>query len=416
MTRSVDYLVIGGGIIGTSIADALAEAGASVLVIDKGAIGRGCSEGNAGWVTPCFAMPLPRPGLMLTAARWMMDPGSPFYVSPKPTPSMVRWMARFGRATTRSRFAAGTEALVELSNYSLDRYIEAEDSLSGGIGLQRRGLLMLALTEGGLESATADAAMLAELGVSGEVLTSPEARRLEPALEGTFVGGVYYPNEAHLQPLRAVQAIAERARRTGARFESEVEAFDFKVSAGRVTEVATTRGAITAGEVVLATGSWSPPLAKRLGLNLPLLGGKGYSMMVRVPTPRPRIPMMVLERKVAITPYGDELRLAGTLELVDGDESISPRRVSSIREGASAVLTIPGSTGADRIWRGLRPCTPDGLPVIDRAPGFANLAVATGHQMLGIQTGPATGRLMTDILLDRTASFDPTPFRAQRLL
>lgn len=416
MTRSVDYLVIGGGIIGTSIADALAEAGASVLVIDKGDIGRGCSEGNAGWVTPCFAMPLPRPGLMLTAARWMMDPSSPFYVSPKPTPSMVRWMARFGRATTRSRFTAGTEALVELSNYSLDRYVEAENSLAGGIGLQRRGLLMLALTESGLESATADAAMLAGLGVSGEVLTAPEARRLEPALEGTFAGGVYYPNEAHLQPLRAVQAIAERARRTGARFEREVEAFDFQVSAGRVTEVATTRGAITAGEVVLATGSWSPPLAKRLGLNLPLLGGKGYSMMVRVPAPRPRIPMMVLERKVAITPYGDELRLAGTLELVDGDESISPRRVSSIREGASAVLTIPGSSGSDRIWRGLRPCTPDGLPVIDRAPGFENLAVATGHQMLGIQTGPATGRLMTDILLDRTASFDPAPFRAQRFL
>lgn len=416
MIRSPDHLIVGGGIIGVAIADALAEAGASVTVIDKGGIGRGCSEGNAGWVTPCFAMPLPRPGLMLTAARWMMDPGSPFYVSPKPTPAMVRWMARFGRSMSKARFAAGTEALVGLSTYSLDAYGSADATLDGGIGLQRRGLLMLALTENGLESARADATMLDRLGVPGETLDPGGARRLEPALEGRFAGAVYYPNEAHLEPLNAVQAIADRAGRAGAVFLDGVEAFDFTVEAGRVTGVSTTQGPIRAGEVILATGSWSAPLARRLGLTLPLLGGKGYSMMVRPPRPHPRIPMMVLERKVAITPYGEELRLAGTLELVDGDDSISARRVASIREGAEAVLALRDVPAADRVWRGLRPCTPDGLPIIGRVPGFANLSVATGHQMLGIQTGPATGRLMADLLLDRIPAFDPAPFRAERFL
>ena len=124
--------------------------------------------------------------------------------------------------------------------------------------------------------------------------------------------------------------------------------------------------------------------------------------------------MMILERKVAITPYGQELRLAGTLELVDGDLSFSPRRVASIQRGAAAVLGIPESAPVDHVWRGLRPCTPDGLPIIGRAPGLENVYVATGHQMLGVQTAPATGRLMTDLLLGREPTFDPAPFRAER--
>src|SRR5699024_3257270 len=149
--------------------------------------------------------------------------------------------------------------------------------------------------------------------------------------------------------LRAARAFADRAARAGVHFETGVEAYDFSVEKGRVTEVQTTRGPVRARTVTLATGSWSTPLGRRLGLKVPVLGGKGYSMMVRVPEPRPRIPMMILERKVAVTPYGEELRLAGTLELVDGDESISPRRVAAIRDGAAAVLTIPESIEADHV-------------------------------------------------------------------
>lgn len=247
-------------------------------------------------------------------------------------------------------------------------------------------------------------------------LDAEGVRRLEPAVEGEIEGGVYYPEEAHLQPLAAVQAIAERARRSGVCFGSGVEVFDFDVSGSRVREVMTTRGRISAGEVILATGAWSMSLARRLDLRIPVLGGKGYSMMVRAPSPAPRIPMMILERKVAVTPYGDELRLAGTLELVDGDHSISPRRVASIHRGAASVLALPEAGPVDRVWRGLRPCTPDGLPIIGRAPSLENLFIATGHQMLGVQTGPATGRLAADLVLGREPTFDPAPFRPERFL
>lgn len=414
MKRTADHLVVGAGIVGASIAEALAREGADVVVVDRGEVGRGCSEANAGWVTPCFAMPLPRPGLMGSALRWMADPDSPFYMQPRPTPSRLRWLLRFGLSMGRRDFVAGTGALVELSRYSLAAYHDIDDALPGRIGLQRRGLMMVALTPKGYRYARSDAEMLAAFGVRSEALDAEGARRLEPSLTGEVSGVVYYPDEAHLQPLSAVETIAERARSAGARFESGAEVFDFDVAGDRVRRVRTTRGVIEAAEVVLATGSWSSDLARRLGLRVPLLGGKGYSMMVQAPTPAPKIPMMVLERKVAITPYGHDLRLAGTLELVDGDDSISPRRVASIRRGAAAVLGIPESAEADRVWRGLRPCTPDGLPIIGPARELDNVFIATGHQMLGVQTGPATGRLASDLLLGREPRFDPTPFRPER--
>lgn len=415
-TRKVDHLVIGGGIIGVSIADALAREGAEVMVIDRGDLGRGCSEANAGWVTPCFAMPLPRPGLLWTALRWMADPNSPFYVQPRPTPSRLRWLLGFGMSMSQKKFMKGTRALVELSRYSLDAYAEMNRSDSNALGLRRRGLLMIALTGRGHDTARSDAELLATFGVAGETLDADGLRGIEPALRGDVVGAVYYPNEAHLQPLATVQAIADRAQRMGVRFQTGTEAFDFDVGRGRVRQVATTRGRIEAGQVILATGSWSMALARRLALQVPVLGGKGYSMTVRAPSPAPRIPMMILERKVAVTPYGEHLRLAGSLEVVDGDRSISPRRVASIRRGAGAVLPISECAPIDHVWRGLRPCTPDGLPIIGPAPKLENLFIATGHQMLGVQTAPATGRLATDLLLDREPTFDPAPFRPGRFL
>lgn len=416
MTRKVDHLVVGAGIVGVSIADALAREGAKVVVIDRGGIGRGCSEGNAGWVTPCFAMPLPRPGLFWTALRWMADPGSPFYMQPRPTPARLRWLLDFGLSMSNRKFRRGTGPLVELSRYSLDEYARIDRDAPHRLDLNRQGLLMLALTSRGFDAARADAEILSDFGVRGEILEGTDAHRVEPALSGGLSGAVYYPDEAHLRPLQTVEAIAERARRNGVSFEGLTEVYDFDVSAGRVHEVVTTQGRISPQNVVLATGSWSMALARRLALRVPVLGGKGYSMMAKAPSPAPLIPMMILERKVAITPYGDELRLAGTLELVDGDDSISPRRVESIWQGANAVLPLTGSPPVDRIWRGLRPCTPDGLPIIGRVPALSNLFLATGHAMLGVQTAPATGRLVCDLMLGREPTFDPAPFRPERFL
>jgi len=137
-------------------------------------------------------------------------------------------------------------------------------------------------------------------------------------------------------------------------------------------------------------------------------------VIVRSVDPPPRRPIKVIDRRIAITPRADGVRLAGTLQLVDGDESITARRVDAIVNGSKTVLNIPEPPEIVEVWRGLRPCTPDGLPVIGFAPGHDNLVLATGHQMCGLHTAPGTGRLVAELITGETPFVDPAPFRAGR--
>ncbi len=415
MNPKPEILIIGGGVIGVAVADALSRAGSAVVLIDRDLPGHGCSYGNAGWVAPCFATPLPRPGLLLKAARWMLDRRSPLRIPLRPDPALVAWLVRFLWNTRQERFVAGTRALVELSQYSLEAFGELASDRRRGLDLQRKGLLQVGLTPKGVTGLVADLRMMEAFGVEGTVLDEEGVREVEPSLTGPVAGGVHFPQEAHLEPLEAVRAFAKRAEDAGAQIIPSTEAIRFRRDGDRITGVLTTRGWIEPATVVLASGVWSRSLAAQVGLSLPLFGGKGYSVTVDRSATALRTPVLVAERKVAITPHSGRVRLAGTLELVkDHETMISPHRVDAIRKTATDLLGLPEWVSVDEPWRGLRPCTPDGLPVIGRSRRVPNLMVAAGHQMLGLQTAPATARLVTDLVHDHTPSFDPQPFSPER--
>jgi D-amino-acid dehydrogenase len=198
------------------------------------------------------------------------------------------------------------------------------------------------------------------------------------------------------------------------------EVYDFTMSAGRIARVVTTQGPVEADLVVLAAGSWSPSLATRLGLRVPILGGKGYSMTVEGVARRPERPIMIVDRKIAVTPFPNALRVAGTLELVDQDFSISVSRLRGIERGVRDYLDA-GSNGAEEkdlrvrdVWRGLRPYTPDGVPMIGFSRRVDNLFYCTGHQMLELQTSAGSARLAADLVLGRPPLTAPHPFCPER--
>jgi D-amino-acid dehydrogenase len=251
-------------------------------------------------------------------------------------------------------------------------------------------------------------------GVPGQKLDEAAIRALEPALTGRLAGGVYFPTEAHAEPLTIVRALAEKARAAGAKILERTEVYDFEVSDRRVTGVRTTHGMLSADQYVLATGSWSQRLGRMLRLRVPVLGGKGYAIIVPPFEPGPRHPMMLIEKKIAVTPREGTVRLAGTLELVNQDLSITRRRVDAIVRGAREFMNVPAEPQMIELWRGLRPCTPDGVPIIGRSPHHSNLVLATGHQMLGLQSAPGTGRLVGDIICGGTPTFALEPFSAGR--
>lgn len=414
MLRKCDVLIVGGGVIGMACAHELASRGAQVTVIEKGEVGHGCSYGNAGWITPCFAMPLPMPGMLMKAMSWLLDPTSPLYIKPEPRLSLVRWLFRFLWSMNNRHMQASVAALTEISKYSIDAYAKLHAENPGLIGFERKGLLMAAQSRAGLKAAIREMELVAPHGIPGRAMGGEETRAFEPALTGKLEGAVYFPQEAHAEPLAVVKLLRELAERKGAVILSGTEVFDFKLSGNKVEAARTTRGDLHADQFVLATGSWSAAIGETLDLRIPVLGGKGYALIVKPFAPAPTHPIMLLEKKIAVTPRAGTIRLAGTLELVDRDESITKRRVEAIVRGAREFMSVPEQPEVLELWRGLRPCTPDGVPIIGRSRRHPNLILATGHQMLGLQSAPGTGRLVADIALSKTPAFELAPFRAER--
>jgi D-amino-acid dehydrogenase len=408
-----DLLVIGGGIVGAASAWQLACRGAKVILIDKGEIGYGCSYGNAGWITPCFAMPMP--GMLIKSIKWMLNSRSPLYIQPRISRSLAAWLWKFLRSMSREQMIASVDALVELSKLSLRMYRELNEQAPGAFGFTQNGLLMLAQSSQSMSASMEEMELVAARGVNGSRLSASQAQILEPAIrKSTIVGGVYFPDEAHVEPLATVQHLMDLACKQGTQVQPKTEVLDFIRRNGSIESVLTTRGEIKAEKIVLAAGSWSGRLAAKLGLRLPILSGKGYAVVVSPLGNTPKVPIMLVDRKVAITPRASSLRIAGTLELVDLDESVNMTRVQTMMEGAGTILEIPETPCITEIWRGLRPCTPDGVPVISVAPRCSNFTVAAGHQMLGLQTATGTGMLVADLVNGSDPCVNPEPFRASR--
>lgn len=413
-SQKVDVLVLGGGIIGSSVARELQTDGRKVVLIDRGQPGFGCSYGNAGWITPCFAMPLPQPGMFLKSIGWLLNPDSPLYIKPEPSWLLVRWMLGFLKAMNERQMREAIAVLADISKYSLQSYGELARRHPGIFGFDQKGLLMVSRGEEGLKAAVEEMQLMAERGIAGRQLNGEEILAMEPSLKPGLKGGVYFPTEAHAEPLLTVQTMIKDFLALGGQLMPQTEVFDFTFANGRIEEVITTRGTFRPDLVVLALGTWSRVLASRLQVSVPILGGKGYSMIVDNYAVKPQHPIMIVERKIAVTPRADSVRVAGTLELVDQDDSVTTRRMQGIIRGAQDYMHMNAEPSIREIWRGLRPCTPDGVPMIGFSKRWSNLVYNTGHQMLGLQSAPGSGRLTADLIGGKKPLVDPKPFRPER--
>ena len=392
-----DVVIVGGGAIGAASALELARGGASVTLLERGPhLAAGCSAGNAGLICPSHSVPIANPAALRDGLRWMLRPDSPFYLRPRP--GVLPWLARFARASTATRSAAGAKAVRELSVASLD--LHAELAAQGlDTGFERRGTLSV------YESEAAFAAALTS--VDGEVLASDEVRELEPALTGELAGGIYHRDEAHCDPLGFVEAVGRAAAEAGTAIRTGVEVR--RLRPGPVVE--TSEGEFRPRIVVLAAGAWSSRLARGLGVFLPLEGGKGYHVDLEPAPGDPKVPLFMQEARTIATPLRDRLRLSGTMELAGLDLSISDRRVNAIRRALRRVLGDDSGRRVLETWAGLRPCTPDGLPVIGRVDG---LVLATGHAMKGLSLAPVTAKLVGELVAGALPSYDLTPFSPRR--
>lgn len=406
-------IVVGGGVVGVCSAYYLARRGLKVMLVERGDIAAGSSYGNAGLIVPSHSVPLAAPGVLQQGLRWMLDADSPFYIRPRPSRALVRWLLRFRRACTEDHVRRSLPLIRDLSRASLGLYRELAALPGLEFGFREDGVLAVFRTAVGLEHGRQEAAVLSAAGIAARVLDAADARTLEPALRSDIAGAVQFPDDAHLTPDRFVRGLARTAAGLGARLLTGTEVLGFTRRGRRVAGVETTRGDLTAEQVVLAAGSWSGHLAADLGLDLPLEAAKGYSVTCERPPDGPRMPILLGESRVAVTPMGDTLRFAGTLELAGLDLTINRRRVEAIRRAVPLYLA-ERRYAVREIWRGLRPCSPDGLPYIGRSAGHDNLIVATGHAMIGVSLGPVTGALVAQLAVGEAPMLDIGPLRPGR--
>lgn len=392
-------IILGGGVIGLCSAWYALRRGFEVIVIEREeAGGDNCSMGNAGMIVPSHFIPLAAPGMIAKGLRWMFNPESPFYVRPKLDPALARWAWLFYRHSTAKHVAESRELLRDLSLESRRLFTELAEE--GDFGLEKRGLLMLCKTAKGLDEEAAVVVAAREIGLEAEVLDAAGAARLDPAIRMDIAGAVYFPQDCHLDPARFMATLRRRLISLGGKIESGVEIDSIETKGGKVTSLSGAGRHFEGDEFVIAGGSWTPLLLRKVGLKLPLQAGKGYSLTIPAPPELPRLCSIFVESKVAVTPMGGSLRFAGTMEVGGLDLSIDPARVRGIVKSVHQYFPQFSERDFEGIkpWAGLRPVSPDGIPYLGRLPKLPNLTVATGHAMMGLSLGPVTGRLVADLL------------------
>lgn len=408
--------IIGGGVSGLFSAYFLQKAGCEVTVFEKETFIDGCSHGNAGMVVPSHVVPLAAPGMIAKGIRWMLRPTSPFYVKPRLSADLLRWGWLFYKNATAAHVERSVPVLRELSWLSKGLYQTLAASGEMDFGWEERGLLMLYQTPESAHELADEARLANAAGVEARVLSGAEVQALEPETRVTVRGGVFYPGDAHLSPNDLVAGLVAHLRGVGVALLEKTPVMDFSVENGRIRAVLTPNGAMEVDEVVLAAGAWSPELTRKTGFSLPLQGGKGYSFSVGTAGQPLRVPAILLEARATVTPINGAIRLAGTLEIAGTDLRVNPNRVRGIVQSINRYYPdLPVAMPAtERVWSGLRPCSPDGLPYIGRARHLKNLTLATGHGMMGLSLGPATGKLVTELLTGQATSVSLEPFAPGR--
>ena len=408
--------VIGGGVIGLTSAYHLLLAGHDVTVIDTQALGAGASHGNAGWVVPAESGPVPGPGLLLKAARWMLKSDSPLYVRPSVQPDFVRFMFAMARHCNARDYRQGLRdnlALGERTMQLLDAY--EQDGID--FEMHREGLVVAFTDPHGLEHHEGNLDVLAAAGLEPKVLTPAEAATLEPALApDKIAGGISFPHERHLRPDLLVEGLGKRCTELGCRFLTHTSVSGFLRAGERVTGVQTSAGTVEADAYLVAAGTGSVQVGDLLGVRLPIWPGRGYSVDFE-PSVRIRRMVSLADVKVVITPMNDRVRLSGTMEFTKRAAAVSSRRVEAIKRAPSGYLAQwPDVEPRSVPWVGNRPMTPDGLPILGILPGNANVYIATGHGMLGVTLGPVSGELMARYITEGSMPDALRPFRAERFL
>ncbi|MCC7379679.1 MAG: FAD-dependent oxidoreductase [Chitinophagaceae bacterium] len=409
--------IIGGGIIGLCSAYFLEKEGYEVTIIERGDITDGCSFGNMGFISPSHFIPLANPGVVSQGLKWMMSSTSPFYIKPRLNLQLVQWGYHFWKNCTLKKVQQNSKPLHEILQLSRRLIETMRDELGNVFEMQEKGCLMICKKQKTLDHEFEMADEAEKFGLNIERLNREAVQALEPNVEVDVAGAVLFKDDCHFDPSKLMRGLFTYLQnKKTVQFQLHTTVTGFEKMNGKITSVITDKGKFDCDEVVLAPGSWMPELAKMMGIKLLLQPGKGYSYTYQHIENNLQYPAILVDGRCAISPWGAQLRIGGTMELSGINNKILVNRMRGIFDSAKDFY--PGLQidfpPEEKLWSGLRPVSPDGLPYIGRHPSVNNVVFAGGHAMLGLTLASGTGKLVKEIVHKDTTSVAIDAFKINR--
>lgn len=410
-----EIIIIGGGIIGLSCAYFLQKYGHQVTVIDQSKMDGGSSYINAGYMSPSHLVPLAAPGVMKQGIKWMFNSKSPLYIKPRLNIDFLKWSLAFNRSCTQKHVDRAVPAMKEIAVLGRDLYQQIKEEENFNFQLEKKGLFMLCQTEQALHHEDELVQVATREGLNARTITASEVKKMMPDTALDIVGASYFECDHHSTPGEFMRELKAHLIAKGVTIRQEEKVVDILVDKEVITGVQTDKEELKADEFVLAAGSWTSMLSRKLNINLLLQAGKGYRIQTTKETGI-TYPSILAEAKVAITPMNGFTRFAGTMEIAGINHTINKTRVDSIAEGVQKYFPDVHLTDAEKADAacGLRPVSADGMPYIGKSKKCKNLTIATGHAMMGWTLGPSTGKLVQEIIDKAPASMAMELFHPDR--
>jgi len=409
-------VVIGGGVIGLCSAYYLIKEGHDVTVVDQSTMDYGASYVNAGYLTPSHIIPIAAPGVVKQGIKWMFNSKSPLYIKPSLNPAFLSWAWAFNSSCSEVNVNRSIRAIKDINLLSADLFSDIKASEGFGFQLENKGLLMLCQTEEMLNEELHIAKIAREEGLDVTEISREDIANLQPEVKINSQGGLHYKCDSHTTPHEFMREMYVWLEEKGVRFYKNEKVTDLRISGeGLIESVITQNHELVAEEFVLAAGSWSHFLSKKLGVKIRLQAGKGYRINKDEYTGI-TIPAILAEAKVAVTPMNGFTRFAGTMEIAGINHKINPLRVNAIAEAVQRYYpeVVVSDVEKKQAACGLRPVSPDGRPYIGVSSKCANLTIAAGHAMMGWSMAPATGKLVSEIISEKKTSMNISSFHPDR--
>ncbi|MBP9099526.1 MAG: FAD-dependent oxidoreductase [Ferruginibacter sp.] len=411
-----EIIIVGGGIIGLCSAYYLEKEGYAVTVIDRAEITDGCSFGNMGYMSPSHFIPLASPGIIAEGIKHMLSSSSPFYIKPRLNLDLMQWGYHFWKSSNAETVKKNAPYLNNILQFSRRLMNEMRIEIGDYFEMEEIGCLMMCKEQKTLDHEFHMADDAEKFGLQVERLNRQQVQELEPDVALNVSGAVLFKDDCHFNPGKLMLLLKDNLKNKGVRFILNTTVTGLEKSNNLVTAILTSNGKYDCKEIVIAGGSWMPELAKFLGIKLLLQPGKGYSYTYPFIEKNIKYPAILVDGRCAITPWENKLRIGGTMELSGINNKVLVKRMQGIYESARDFY--PGLKidfpPVEKIWTGLRPVTPDGLPYIGKISDFTNVTFAGGHAMLGISQGTGTGKLVSEIISQKKCSIDITAFNVKR--